>query len=322
MQANEYTEAVAAFAADNPGPLDDDERLGKLKAILADLRENGSDTIDDPECRKLIHLCADAGFAVGLTAWLWYSGRTVTRWGFPVRLTGPPRGYSDLSPDGSRINFPYLHRYRPKSEWLEEGEYIIIKQGDVFRRFKAYPDKPAPQLIGIEPVIPEGANSDVDDGPDSASTDDTASEVGSVSTDASGPASPPPAPVRRSTRQSRPPPRFTPAPDGGSVSTDASGPASPPPRPVRRSTRVSRPPPRFNFAPDGGGGANRGRSRGSTNSTNARTGRGRGSSATAEASPPPYNPAEPPAPAIEAAQSIASRLSRVRKAPSRFSPGS
>ena len=284
MQANEYTEAVAAFAAANPGPLNDDERLGKLKAILTDLRENGSDTIDDSECRKLIHLCADAGFAVGLTAWLWYSGRTVTRWGVPVRLTGPPRGYSDLSPDGSRINFPYLHRYRPKSEWLEEGEYIIIKQGDVFRRFKAYPDKPAPQLIGIEPVIPEGANSDVDDGPDSASTDDTASEVGSVSTDASGPASPPPAPVRRSTRQSRPPSRFTPAPDGG-------------------------------------GGANPGRSRGSTNSTNARTGRGRGSSATAEILPPPYNPAEPPAPAIEAAQSTASRLSRVRKAPSRFSPG-
>lgn len=283
MQANEYAEAVAAFTVANPGPLNDDERLDKLKAILTDLRENGSDTIDDPECRKLIHLCADAGFAVGLTAWLWYSGRTVTRWGFPVRLSGPPRGYSDLSPDGSRINFPYLHRYRPKSEWLDEGEYIIIKQGDVFRRFKAYPAKPTPQLIGIELDIPEGANSDVDDGPDSPSTDDTASEVGSTSTDASGPALPPP--VRRSTRASRPPTRYTPAPDGG-------------------------------------GGTKTGQPGGSNNTTNARTGRGRGSSAAVEASmPPPYNPAEPPAPAVEAAQSIAARLRRVRKAPSRYSPG-
>lgn len=284
MQANEYAEAVAAFAAANPGPLDDDERLDRLKAMLTDLRETGGDTIDDPECRKLIHLCADAGFAVGLTAWLWYSGRTVTRWGFPVRLTGPPRGYSDLSPDGSRINFPYLHRYRPKSEWLDEGEYIIIRQGDVFRRFKAYPDKPAPQLIGIELDIPEGANSDVDDGPDSASTDDTASEVGSVSTDASGPASPSPPPVRRSTRASRPPTRYTPAPDGG-------------------------------------GGAKTGRQGGgSNNAANPRTGRGRGSSAAVEAPPPPYNPAEPPAPAVEAVQGIAARLRRVRKAPSRYSP--
>jgi hypothetical protein len=268
MATDEYAAAAVEFdnAFDQAGPPPtQQQKLDRLKErLMGELR--GRACIDTVEGRKLVHLCAREGFVVRVEAWVWYSGRTVQRSGVPVFPSGKPRGYSDLSPDGTRVNYPHLHRYDPKAEWLEEGEYIIIQQvrdGEAeFRRFKAYE--------GIEPPCVVGIFLQGGDIPD----DDTLPIEGAPESDSDFE---PPVPEQDSQ-------------GSGPESEGGEPPPSSPSPPPRRSTRVRRAPARFTPDPDGAGPAE------------------------------PYNPAEPPEVehAIEVAQSIASRLSRVRRPPARY----
>jgi hypothetical protein len=261
MATDEYAAAAVEFdnAFDQAGPPPtQQQKLDKLKGTLVD-KLDGRACIDTIEGRKLVHLCAREGFVVRIEAWVWYSGRTVRRSGVPVFPSGKPRGYSDLSPDGARVNYPHLHRYDPKAEWLEEGEYIIIRQvrdGEAeFRRFKAYEGIDPPCVIDI--FLPDDTLP-IEDAPESDSDFE--------------------------------PPVLEPASQESEPESGGGEPPPPPSPPPRRSTRVRRAPARFTPDPDSAGPAE------------------------------PYNPAEPPEVehAIEVAQSIASRLSRVRRPPARY----
>ena len=200
-----------------------------LQEKLAGLPD-GKASITTEEGRKLIHLCARQGYRVRVTART-KSDDIVVRWGVPVLTDRPPIGYSVLSPDGSRLNYPHLHRYDPKPHWREEGEYLIIRQTDgtpAWRRFKSYTGFEGPYVDKIKGSEPESEpESEPGDGPAPAAP--AAAAAAAV-------------PLRRSTRIRKPVKIY-----------DPSEPPEPAPAPAvdplasLRPRRARRPPNRFGF---------------------------------------------------------------------------
>ena len=216
---DEYADAYV------PGPPLTVDVLREDLAALPD----GKASITTEEGRKLIHLCARQGYWVRVTART-KSDDIVVRWGVPVPIARPPIGYSVLSPDGSRLNHPHLHRYNPKPHWREEGEYLIIRQEDgtpPWRRFKSYTDFEGPY---VDKINEGGPDAEPGGGPAPAA--------------AAAPAAPaaPAAAPRRSTRVRKPVKIY-----------DPSEPPEPAPAPAvdplasLRPRRARRPPNRFGF---------------------------------------------------------------------------
>ena len=236
MPVDEYADAYV------PGPpLTVDVLREKLKAL-----PGAKASITTEEGRKLIHLCARQGYWVRVTART-KSDDTVVRWGVPVLTAHPPLGYSGSSPDGSRLNYPHLHRYDPKPHWRKEGEYLIIRQGNgtpPWRRFKSYTDFEGPYVDEINQGEP-GAEPDSEPGaePDGGPAP-AAAAAPAVPAAAAGPAVPaaPAAAPRRSTRVRKPVTIY-----------DPSEPPEPAPAPAvdplasLRPRRARRPPNRFGF---------------------------------------------------------------------------